>query len=82
MQPVSSFKWQLTVFQRPLFKELANRLESLDLRQSGRRLYFGGNHATDSIKEPTLLGERQIRNYHAEQPDVNAWRLILLAAGR
>ena len=28
------------------------------------------------------LGERQIRNYQAEQPDANAWRLILLAAGR
>lgn len=68
MQPVSFFKWQLTVFQRPLFKELANRLKSLDLRQSGRRLYFGGNHATDSIKEPTLLqieisdiGRREVR---------------------
>ena len=30
----------------------------------------------------SLLGERQIRNYQAEQPDANAWRLILLAAGR
>gem|GEM_PF-4220371 len=31
---------------------------------------------------PTLcLGERQIRNYPAEQPDASAWRLILSAAG-
>ena len=29
-----------------------------------------------------VLGERQIRNYQAEQPDASAWRLILLAAGR
>ena len=29
-----------------------------------------------------VLGERQNRNYQAEQPDASAWRLILLAAGR
>jgi len=34
------------------------------------------------IIRPVLLGEGQIRNYQAEQPDANAWRLILLAAGR
>ena len=27
-------------------------------------------------------GERQIRNYQAEQPEASAWRLILSAAGR
>lgn len=46
---------QLTDFQRPLLIELAKRLESLDLRRRGRRLYFGRIHTADSIKEVVLL---------------------------